>query len=634
MAKRRKRHAARDGEGAAALSVAGDSPAADAAEANVSHAGAAPPADHYTLIVCVALVAITCFVFGQTREYGFVNYDDPGYVSENAAVLGGLSMAGVVWAFTNTHGGNWHPLTTMSHMLDCELFGARAGMHHVVNVLLHSTAAVLLFLVWQRMTGALWSSAFVAAVFAIHPLRAESVAWISERKDVLSGLFFMLTLAAYTHYARAVSVRRYALVAVTFALGLMSKPMLVTTPAVLLLLDYWPLKRIDDRRALWKLALEKLPLLLMSVAMAIGTIVAQSRTHAVESMSVMPMSWRINNAVVSTVTYLRELVWPSGLAAFYPHPEGSLSSLTVAAAGLLLIAITSAALLLRKSRPYLFVGWFWYIVMLVPVIGVVQAGLQGQADRYTYLPQIGLSVMITWAVADVSSGWVHRPQVLAVGGACVTASLAAAAMIQTGYWRDSETLWTRALAVTSNNDVAHTNLSQVLLTTGRPREALPQCEAAVKARPDNAQAWTNLGLASEQTGDVARAVAAWERSLELRPGGLSAEANLAWALATSPNDALRNGARAVALAEDACAQTNYSDAPLLRTLAAAYAEAGRFDDAVKTATKARDVAHARGDTSTAANLAFHIENYRANLRLRDQSLGVARADQVPRAAEE
>ena len=581
--------------------------------------------DHRGLLISLTIVLLTLCVFARTRGYPFVNYDDPGYVAENPEVIDGLTIHGLVWAFTHAHGGNWHPFTTLSHMLDCQLFGLWPGGPHIVNVLLHSAAAVLLFHALRQMTAAFWRSAFVATFFAIHPLRVESVVWISERKDVLSGLMFMLVLLAYRHYTRATSVRRYALVAMLFALGLMSKPMLVTMPILLLLLDYWPLQRVVDLQAARRLALEMVPLLLMSTIAATGTVIAQSRMHALESLEAMPLSWRISNAAVSCVTYIREMLWPVNLAVFYPHPENRLSLVAVLAAGALVAAITGWAVLLRKSRPYFTAGWFWYLVMLLPVIGIFQVGLQAHADRYTYLPQIGLYVAIVWAVADLSVGWRHRRGFVATAAAAAIIALAWTATAQTAYWRDSETLWRRALVVTSDNDVAHTNLAQALLHNGQPQEAITHCKAAIEMRPDNATPFTNLGIALQETGDIPGAVNAWRESLRLRPGGWTAEGKLAWVLATAPDDSLRNGAEAVALAEQANAATNYGNATLVRTLAAAYAEAGRFDRAAATAETALNLARASGDSSFAAKLQVDITNFRSNLRLRDQTLSRVRA---------
>jgi hypothetical protein len=397
------------------------------------------------VIVCVSilLVALTWIVFGQTLRYGFVNYDDSDYVYENPKITGGLNKASIIWAFTHIHSLNWHPLTTITHMLDCQLYGLRAGGHHFSNVLLHTIGVVLLFIVLQRMTGALWRSAFVAAVFAIHPLHVESVAWVSERKDVLSGVFFMLTLLAYVHYARAPSIWRYLTVAFVFGLGLMSKPMLVTLPFVLLLLDYWPLGRIRNgrsaaRRQLPRLVFEKILLMELSAVSAVVTFLAQR--VAISSIGEQsPILSRISNDPVSCLYYVWQMFWPANLQIAYyrlanlPLWEGIL-------AATILVGITIAATILRKNAPYLITGWLWYLGMLVPVTGLALGG-PAHADRYTYLPQIGLYIAGTWAVVDLTASWRRQCLVLGTAALLIIGALTWRAQIQTSYWRDTETLF-------------------------------------------------------------------------------------------------------------------------------------------------------------------------------------------------
>src|SRR6478735_2381235 len=355
-----------------------------------------------SMLGCLGLVAVTWAVFGQTLAHDFVNFDDHVYVYENPLVVKGLSTEGIIGAFTHTHARNWHPLTTLSHMLDCQLYGLNAGGHHLTNVILHTISVLLLFLVLKQMTGAVWQSAFVAGVFAIHPLHVESVAWIAERKDVLCAVFFMLTLAAYARHARAPSAPRYLLVALLFAFGLMSKPMLVTLPFVLLLLDYWPLGRLGGQKSevgsrLRKLITEKIPLFALSALSCIATLFAQGPS----AIDQLPFLWRLNNTFVSYVTYIWQMLWPARLAVFYPHPNDRLPLIKITAAIALLIGISLLVIYLRRTKPYLVTGWFWYLGMLVPVIGLVQVGEQAHADRYTYLPQIGLNIMIAWAVRDL-----------------------------------------------------------------------------------------------------------------------------------------------------------------------------------------------------------------------------------------
>jgi tetratricopeptide (TPR) repeat protein len=465
--------------------------------------------------ICIFLVAITWLVFGQTLHYGFVNYDDDRYVYENPEVRSGLTIHGIAWAFTHSHGSNWHPLTSISHMLDCQLFGLKAGGHHFTNVCLHTVAVLLLFFVLRTMTGSLWRSAFVATVFAIHPLHVESVAWISERKDVLSAVFFMLTLGAYVRYLNRPSRGRYVTMAIFFALGLMSKPMIVTTPFVLLLLDYWPLRRLESFRGLQRLIVEKIPLFALSAISCVATMLAQRQ--GVASAEVLPLGSRISNTFVALVTYLWQMIWPARLAVFYSHPENTLPFQQVALAIALLALFTITAIPLRRRCPYLVTGWFWYLGMLVPVIGLIQVGSQAHADRYTYLPQIGLYLMATWSVADALAGWPHRRRILVSFAAIVIVALALCGWRQTSYWRDSESLWTHTLAVTSGNFIAHNDLGGFFLDRNRIDEAIDQFQMSAKIRPSYADAQNNLGVALTKKGLPDEAIAHLQRALQLRP---------------------------------------------------------------------------------------------------------------------
>ena len=535
------------------------------------------------LLVCLGLVAVTWAVFGQTLAHDFVNFDDHVYVYENPLVVRGLSTEGIIGAFTHTHAQNWHPLTTLSHMLDCQLYGLNAGGHHLTNVILHTTSVLLLFLVLKQMTGAFWPSAFVAAVFAIHPLHVESVAWIAERKDVLSAVFFMLTLAAYARYARAPSTPRYLLVALLFAFGLMSKPMLVTLPFLLLLLDYWPLGRMEDQKSevgsrLPRLITEKILLFALSAFSCIATLLAQRQgPNAIDQL---PFLWRLNNAFVSYVTYIWQMLWPARLAVFYPHPNDRLPVVEVTAAIALLIGISLAAIYLRRTKPYLVTGWFWYLGMLIPVIGLVQVGEQAHADRYTYLPEIGLYIMIVWTVRDLlleSTPGVRRALVGVVATMALV-SLGVRAFGQASYWKNSETLWNQTLAVTGENDVAHNNLGFLFLRRGeldkaisefqealdiRSRnteshyslgaaliqnnlgnafarkqlwdEAIDHLQEAARLRPDYADAYFNLGSVLFQQGRIDQAIAQWQKALAIRPHDAEAHRNLASALRKEGN---------------------------------------------------------------------------------------------------
>jgi tetratricopeptide (TPR) repeat protein len=600
--------------------------------------------------ICLSLAVLTWLVFGQTLWHDFINYDDPRYVYENTKITGGLSISGIAWAFTHIHSLNWHPLTTMSHMLDCQLYGLKAGWHHFTNVLLHTLAAMLLFLALQRMTGAVWRSAFVAAVFAIHPLRVESVAWVAERKDVLSGVFFMLTLLAYVNYVRLPRVRAYLVVVFLFACGLMSKPMLVTLPFVLLLLDYWPLNRIKGQ--LWKPVGEKIPLIALSLVSSVITFLVQK--GAVGQTEELPIFERINNAVVSYVLYIWQILWPVNLAVFYPHPENRLPLWEIVCCLLVLMCITVAAIALRTRRPYLLTGWLWYLGMLVPVIGLVQVGWQGRADRYTYLPQIGLYIAATWVVADLTALYRYQRAALSTAAILVIGTLSSCAWVQTSYWRDSETLFRHALAVTINNDVAENNLGIVFLRQGKVDEAISLLQAAVDLRPDNSPAHENLAKALLQKGQVpdalihyrkllqlqpdnievhniigtvliqqdrvAEGVEEWEKLLAIQPDNGNAMSNLAWVFATSPDQSLRDGPKAVRLAEQALRISGGRIPILFRTLAAAYAESGEFSKAIQTAQLGIGLANSQGNPGLATELEGNIALYQEQKPLRDPSL--------------
>jgi Flp pilus assembly protein TadD len=578
--------------------------------------------------VCLFLAAMTWLVFGQTVHHEFVNYDDEAYVYENPVVQKGLTWEGFRWAFTHNVNVNWTPLTVISHMLDCQFYGLQAGGHHFTSVLLHMASVIVLFLVLKKMTTALWRSAFVAAVFAIHPLHVESVAWIAERRDVLSGLFFMLTLGAYAGYVRhRWSLGRYLTVALMLALALMSKPMVVTLPLVLLLLDYWPLKRFTQsggRLVPWRLIVEKVPLLALSGAACVATLFAQK-----EAIVPLPLSVRIGNALVSYVAYLGQMIYPAGLAVLYPHPGSSLALWKIIAAFVLLLAISAWAIAAWRKRPWFLFGWLWYLGMLVPVIGLIQSGLRAHADRYTYLPQIGLYLLLTWAAAELCAGWRHRRGVLGGGSMIILMALIFCARAQTAYWRNSELLWTHTLACTSDNcvahndlgnallqkgsveeaiahyqtalqikpdyAVAHNNLGNALLKTGNVDEAITQYQQALQIKPDNAEFHINLGCALLQKGSMDEAITHFQKALQIKPDSVNVLNNLAWLLATCPDAHIRDGVRAVKYAGRACELTSYQQTVFVGTLAAACAEAGRFDDAIAAAQKACALASAAGE---------------------------------------
>jgi tetratricopeptide (TPR) repeat protein len=399
-------------------------------------------------------------------------------------------------------------------MLDCQLFGVRPGWHHFVNVLLHTIGTVLLFLTLEQMTGGIWRSAFVAAVFAIHPLHVESVAWISERKDVLSGVFFMLTLLAYFRYTRKPSLGWYVTLLVLFACGLMSKPMLVTLPIVLLLVDYWPLERFSRSNAT-RLLIEKIPLGILSLASAVVTLIVQNTGIGLVPLQVLPFTWRITNALAACLVYVRQMIWPADLALAYSHP-GKLPIWQVAGAAALLITATLCVLALRKRNPYLIVGWCWYLIMLLPVIGFVQVGGQAHADRYTYLPQIGLYIAATWGIVDLSKSWRYCGPILGTAAAIIVSALALRAAGQAWYWHDSERLWRHALAVTTENDVAHLGLGQLLLDQKRLNDAISELRTVVARHPNDVDVRLKLaGALSEKEGRRNDAIAQYEAAAKI-----------------------------------------------------------------------------------------------------------------------
>jgi tetratricopeptide (TPR) repeat protein len=485
--------------------------------------------------VCLVLAAITFAVFGQTLADEFVDYDDNLYVYANPVVLKGLTLKGAAWAFTYGKIGHWHPLTWLTHMADCQAYGLWAGGHHLTNVALHAAAAVLLFLALREMTGNLWRSAFVAAVFAIHPLRVESVAWISERKDVLSGVFFMLTLWAYARYARQPSRGRYAAVALAYGLGLLCKNTLVTLPFVLLLLDWWPLHRIQLEGAggarlvalFGGLVREKIPLFLLSVGSCVATFLVPEKLPDSQRF---PFLERIANAVVSYGVYLRQMVFPAGLAIPYFYTPHGLPFWEVALAFVLLTSISMGALACWRKRPYLLLGWLWYLGMLVPTIGIVQISYYVHADRYTYLPGIGLVLAGTWAVGDWSAGWKHRRAVLGGLMAAVIGGFMVCAWIQTGYWKNNETLWTHVLACTKNNEVAYSNLGAAILQKGRTDEAIHLEQQALQINPHYEFPHFNLGNALLQKGKVDEAIYHFMYALHIDPDYAEAHTGLGSAL--------------------------------------------------------------------------------------------------------
>jgi protein O-mannosyl-transferase len=535
----------------------------------------------------LGIVALTLAVYAPVWQYAFVSWDDPTYVTENVVVTAGLTWRGVWWALTTTHDPYWHPITWLSHMTDVQVFGLNAGGHHVTNLILHLANTVLLFGVLRRMTLAAGRSAFVAALFAVHPLHVESVAWVAERKDLLSTWFLLLALWAYTGYVQRPGVRRYLLVCVVFALGLMAKPMIVTFPFLLLLLDIWPLGRLPMTAAgrlsaVWRLVREKLPLFALAVAAGVAALVVQLQVGAVGTLGALSVQARVDTALVAFAAYVWKTVWPVRLAVFYPYAAPP-PALLVVAIGVALGGASVAAVRLLRRAPYVAVGWFWYLGLLVPVIGIVQVGDQAMADRFTYLPIVGLSVIAAWGAHAV---WNAKPRpglALAAAASLVVAGAAIAAHAQVATWRNSETLWRHALEVTGANHRAHAGLGDALVGQGRLTEAIDQYAEAVRLvptspewrdrlalalnqtgrledaavqygalvriEPDRADAHNNLWAVLARLGRVDDAIAAYHQALRLRPTYALARRNLALAFATEGliEDALREGVEAMRL---------------------------------------------------------------------------------------
>ena len=479
------------------------------------------------MVASLLLFLLALIVYNPAARNGFVSYDDPAYVTGNRHVQAGISWHTVKWAFTTTSVANWHPLTWLSHALDWQLFGAHALGHHYTSLLLHGICAVLLFLFLEGASGYAWRSLTVAALFAMHPINVESVAWVAERKNVLCTVFFLLALLAYQAYCRNPSFKRYLLVAVWFALGLMSKPMVITLPFVLLLLDYWPLKRMHGgdanlasapgpeicrRTGFWRLALEKLPLLALSAASAIITVVAQRGDNAIKLQ--YPLQSRLENVAVSYCLYIMKSVWPARLAAMYPHPIGLIPWWKVGLASAFLLGVT-IVVSLRPRQRYLLVGWFWFLGTLVPVIGLVQVGDQAMADRYAYIPLIGLFIATVWGLSD----WLQLRRISsvvpAIATAIILAGLAVASSIQIGYWHDSYALWSHALAVTHDNFIAHDNLGAELLNEGKPQEAKEQFEAAAGINPTDAFSMIDLGVCEKRLGNPEAAIGRYQSALRV-----------------------------------------------------------------------------------------------------------------------
>jgi len=691
------------------------------AEAAAASPTGTSPALAVRALALALLAAATLFAFAGVLQNGWVFYDDPRYVYENPHVNQGLRPGNALWFLSHAHGENWHPLTSWSHLLDVQLFGLDPAGPHAVNLALHVLNAVLLVLVLYRLTGGWWRSVAVGALFALHPLRVESVAWVSERKDVLSGLLFVLTLEAYRRWVARPGRLRHAALIAAFVLGLMAKPMLVTVPFVLVLLDVWPLGRLRGQagergagapaRPLPGLIAEKWPLFALAAASAVVTFLVQREGGAVASVEAIPLGRRLANALVSCWHYIGKTLWPDRLAPFYPMTPSPGWVQAVAAAGLVLVTLVVAGQV--RKRPYLAVGWFWYLGMLVPVIGLIQVGAQAHADRYTYLPVIGLAIALTWGVGDLVARSRASRIVAATACALALVGLSTATVRQVALWKDTWTLFSHTLAVTHENPVAHQNLGDVLLKRGEVLPAMRHYEEVLRLEPgfadahnklgsalgslgrfdeaiaqfreairlgENAEFRHNLGFAFAKQGRTNDAIREYEaalrldhdhylslvhlgealgscgrlpeaevplrRALELRPADLESRRllaitlvrqerveeavdvygeilrrspddldalnNVAWIRATHAEAARRNGAEAVRLAERARDRSPAPEAVLFSTLAAAYAEAGRFPDAVGACERAIELAKSTGDVQQAAAFTRQLARYRKN----------------------
>lgn len=673
----------------------------------------------YSVLILLLLVGVTLAVYWPVTGYDFVNYDDPTYVSANAEVKSGLTTQGIAWAFTTTHGANWHPLTWLSHMADCQLYALKSGRHHLTNLLIHLLNSCLVFLVLRRLTGAEWRSAAVAALFAWHPLHVESVAWVSERKDVLSTFFWLLTIRAYVEYTEATeksSVKGwifYGMALASFILGLLSKPMVVTMPFVLLLLDFWPLNRFSLRRLA-----EKAPFFLLSAAACVVTVLAQRSGGAVNSLGLVSFADRFSNAAVAYVRYLFKTVYPVDLAVIYPLQHWNLAQTGLAL--MILSLLTAWTFLLRKRQPYLLVGWGWFLGTLVPVIGLVQVGVQSMADRYTYIPLLGIFIVVVWMIGDLLALLPSLRRLVGVSTALLLLILLWLSGRQIRFWENTYTLFHHAAVVTSRNSEAednlgvwylnqhrlpearahfitaldyqktsystlvhlgltafrqgnpteargwlemalrarpgwweahfylgslwvaqgnldeaiqnfsaavkgdsenaqaHDQLGKALARRGNLREALTQFNESIRLEPDNPELHYDLALALVVAGNAPAAILAYRDTLRLNPNWTSPMNDLAWIMATHPRAEFRNGAEAVRLAERACQLSQWREPSLIGTLDAAYAESGRFREAISTAQLTQQRAQEMGLKELAVAAANRQTLYRAGQPYRQQ----------------
>lgn len=612
----------------------------------------APPPPDRSIPVVVALIALCLFVYWDVQGFDFVNWDDPEYLTENSRVQAGISPSNVWWALTTGHTPYWHPLTWLSHMLDVTLYGMSPGPHHVTNLVLHVMNTLLVFLLLRRMTRDAGPSAFVAAMFAVHPLHVESVAWLTERKDVLSSFLLLVTIWLYLRYVDGPSWRRYLVVVGAYALALMSKPMVVTLPFALLLLDLWPLRRFHagadaragTRPAASRLVVEKVPLLVLALATSVATLIVQTQVGAVAGLSALPLGSRIQNALVGYVMYLRTTAWPAPLAAFYPMRD--LAAWEVAGAAVLLAILTVAAFLVRRRHPYVIVGWLWYVVTVAPVTGLMQAGEQARADRFMYIPIVGLLVIVAWGGRHLLRSLSITPRVALAAAAIVVVLASSVARAQTATWADSLTLWRHAVAVTDRNSIAYEKLGEALRDTGQLADAETSYRKALElVRPDapgsEAVIHNSLGIVLERQGKTAEARDHFASAVKRNPSFAEPRTNLANALAAGGafDEAIVHYRAAIDLKPDYAEPRIGLGATLLRLNRAAdamqqYREAIRLDARLAQAHNGLGAALAMEGRDHDAMAAYQ-EALRLNPNLPSAHLNVAllliKRGQIPEA---
>jgi len=552
-----------------------------------------------TLVLCLLLAAAVMAVYAPVVTYDFIGLDDPLYVTQNDPVLEGLTPSGILWAFTTGSNSNWHPLTWLSHMLDADLFGKWAGGHHATSVLLHAVATVLLFLLLRRMTGAEGRSAFVAALFAVHPLHVESVAWISERKDVLSGCFWFLTTLAWVRWVEAPSPRRYAEALGCYTLGLMAKPMLVTLPFTLLLLDAWPLGRLAGfaprRAAIAARLREKAPFFALAAASSVVTFLVQRSGGAVTSLEVLPYGDRFGNAVVAYAVYLRKLVWPSDLAIFYPLAS-DIPAWKIAGSFFLLAGITAVVVAAGRRRPWLPCGWFWYLGTMVPVIGIVHVGEQALADRYTYIPFVGLFVMIAWGGWDIARALSLPSAVRVAASVAVVAAALPVAALQVRHWKTSEAMFTHALSLDPDNWMAHRMLGAIRGMSGAYEEAMHHYAEVIRLRPHAYDAHDSLGASLAALGKPDEAMRHFEAALSIKSDDPDGHFNMANVLAGQGHDEEARGHYELALRfRDPFVQCRINLGLLLARLGRTDEARGQYIEALRADTASADASYNMGN---------------------------------------